>query len=739
MLLRVFTLLALLSLLLVAPSMARAGDPQAASERKTVLVINAYHWGFAWTDAQVSGILQVLRSGDAPPEIFVHDLDALRQPRSDDDGGMVEHLRRRIGDRRVDLVIVTDDPALDFALRHRDVLFPRASVVFSDVRNFDIARVRPDLPITGVRERVDVVGTLAAARKLLPDARRVVVFGNLGGSATGFAHAHEALLKMGSPLPVEQYFDLGLSEILTIVARVSPNDIILPLATAVDDQGRRLDYSEVITRMAQVSPAPVFDITSHRVRAGITVGGSVEDGAAQGRIAAGMALRVLAGSPARSLPVVSAEPVLLFSHAVMERFGLPESRLPEGAELVGKPPGVVERSGAVFWAMLMALVALMLVILVLIANIKRLNRAEAVLEQSEEHLRLAIEGATDGIWDWNLKSGAIYVSPRYHTMLGYEVGELDLGQEALTRQIHPDDREATQARFRAFIAAPDTAFRAEFRMRAKNGEWRWILSRGAVVERKADGRALRVAGSHTDITDAKIAEQRISAALHEKEALLKEIYHRVKNNLQVVASLLTMQGRSVDDPGVTELFEESAARVMAMSQVHEQLYRSHDLASIDFKRYLGQLVERLASQHGRQGVRIESALDDVVLGIETAIPCALIVNELVSNAVKHAFPDGSAGRVQVGLQGDGEDGARLWVEDDGAGLPPGFSPAASRSLGWRLVVGLVNQIGGKLVIGAGSSSRIRNGTRIVIRFQPDAPESRRYADALQVRDDGPSA
>lgn len=732
---RLITLLAVLAAVVLGP-LARAADAGTPpTERRTVLVLNSYHWGFTWTDAQVGGILQVLRGSDAPPDIFIQDLDAMRQPHRDDDAVTIEHLRQRLGDRRVDLVIVTDDPALTFVLQHRSALFPKASVVFSDARNFDPERVPPDLPITGVREHLDVFGTLGAARKLLPDARRVVVFGNLGASATGFSHAHETLFKMGSPVPVEQYFDLGMNEILTIVARLSPSDIILPLATAVDDQGRRLDYSEVIARMARVSPAPVFDITSQRVRAGVTLGGSVEDGAQIGRTAAGMALRVLAGTPARAVPVVDADTTLLFNHGVMTRYGLPESRLPDDAQLIGKPEGVVERSGGIFWAMLAALVALVAVILILIANIKRLNRAEAVLEQSEEHLRLAVQGATDGIWDWNLKTDAVYVSPRYYTMLGYEVGELELSNEALLRQIHPDDRQATEARFREFLAVPDAAFRAEFRMRAKSGEWRWILSRGAVVERKADGRALRVAGSHTDISDAKVAEQRISAALAEKEALLKEIYHRVKNNLQVVASLLTMQGRSVDDPDVRELFDDSAARVLAMSQVHEQLYRSHDLASIDFKRYLGQLLERLASQHGRQGVRIESVLEDVVLGIETAIPCALIVNELVSNAVKHAFPHGSAGRIQVGLQAEGEGSARLWVEDDGVGLPPGFTPATSRSLGWRLVVGLVNQIGGKLVIGAGESSRIRSGTRIEIRFQTDAPESRRYADALPLRDD----
>ena len=211
-------------------------------------------------------------------------------------------------------------------------------MVFSDVRDFDPARVRPDVPITGVRENVDIVGTLGAARKLLPDARRMVVFGNLGGSATGFAHAHEALAQDGQPLPVEQYFDLGLSEILTIVARLSPNDIILPLATAVDDQGRRLDYSEVITRMAQVSPAPVFDITSHRVRDGITIGGSVEDGVTQGRVAAGWpGASSPAPRPGRcrwSMPSRCCSSI-----TVMERFGVPESRLPEGAQLISKAPG----------------------------------------------------------------------------------------------------------------------------------------------------------------------------------------------------------------------------------------------------------------------------------------------------------------------------------------------------------------------------------------------------------------
>lgn len=167
-----------------------------------------------------------------------------------------------------------------------------------------------------------------------------------------------------------------------------------------------------------------------------------------------------------------------------------------------------------------------------------------------------------------------------------------------------------------------------------------------------------------------------------------------------------------------------------MSDVHEQLYRSQDLASIDFKRYLGQLLDRLASQHSRQGVRIDSMLDDVKLGIETAIPCALIVNELVANAIKHAFVGKSGGRVQVGLRAEFDGGAQLWVEDDGVGLPPGFAPEGGRGLGWRLVMGLTNQIGGKLDVKGGAAAE--GGARVVIRFRPQASESRRHADVLKI-------
>lgn len=720
--------LAALCALLVWPVGTARGEG-AALDRKVVLVLNSYHWGYSWTDAQVAGIMEVLNAAPERPEIFLEHMDALRRPAGPDDHFMEDYLRRRFGALRFDLVIVTDDPALEFAVRHHAELFPAASIVFSDARNFDADAVRPDIPVTGIREHLDIAGTLEAARLLLPEARRVVVFGNRAATGSGFARAHDTLLKIPSPIPVEQHTDLLLEDILAKLAGLSAGDIVIPLASAVDAGGRHHDFSSVIQRMAKVSAAPLFDIESQRVKSGITIGGSVEDGVAQGRVAAGMGLRILAGTRARDIPVASPERLLMFSYPVLQRYGIPESRLPAGSVLVGKPPGLYAQYRGIVWATGLALLALVVVIGILIVNIRRRRQAEAVLEQSEEHLRLALDGTTDAAWDWNMQSGAVYVSPRSFTMLGYEPGGFPLDYASWREMVHPDDLAEAERRLQAGSSPDKSPFLAEFRMRAKDGSWRWIRSRGAVVERDAEGKVIRSAGSHTDITDAKRAEQRIEAALNEKEILIKEIYHRVKNNLQVVASLLSMQGRSVEDQGVRALFDESAGRVLAMSQVHEQLYQSRDLASIEFKVYLGQLVARLAAQFARQGIHIDAALDDVVLGIETAIPCALIVNELVSNSVKHAFPDGRAGRVRVGLQVGADDRVVLLVSDDGVGLPPGFVPAQSRSLGWRLVLGLTNQIGGSLEISARGAAE-GGGTQVAIGFRPAAPESQRYVGAL---------
>lgn len=193
------------------------------------------------------------------------------------------------------------------------------------------------------------------------------------------------------------------------------------------------------------------------------------------------------------------------------------------------------------------------------------------------------------------------------------------------------------------------------------------------------------------------AEGELRASLHEKEVLLKEIHHRVKNNLQIVSSLLSLQARDVTDPTLLDLLAESRARILSMALVHEDLYQSGNLASVDFRHYIEKLVARTdASSAGASGVRIECDLDELSLSIDRAVPLGLACNELLTNALKHAFPPERAGgpnTVRVTLRvADGM--AELTVRDNGRGLPGGFDPAAGGTLGMELVWSLAGQLRG---------------------------------------------
>ena len=218
---------------------------------------------------------------------------------------------------------------------------------------------------------------------------------------------------------------------------------------------------------------------------------------------------------------------------------------------------------------------------------------------------------------------------------------------------------------------------------------------------------------------------RVQQALREKEVLLKEIYHRVKNNLQVVSSLLSMQGSKAGAES-RGLLEESANRVKSMALVHEQLYQSQNLSSIAWKDYAEQLLQHLRQSNGdvARRVTVRSDVDNIRLGIETAIPLGLIVNELISNAYKHAFPGNRTGEIVLRLKGLEGGAVALEVNDDGVGLPEGFDPGKVASLGMQLVVSLAQQLDSQLEI------RSEHGARFSLRFVPDEYEARRLAAAI---------
>jgi two-component sensor histidine kinase len=214
---------------------------------------------------------------------------------------------------------------------------------------------------------------------------------------------------------------------------------------------------------------------------------------------------------------------------------------------------------------------------------------------------------------------------------------------------------------------------------------------------------------HKQELNAGAEIKRLRAALREKETLIKEIHHRVKNNIQIISSLLRLQAAAVDDPRFQEAIKASQSRIRSISLIHERLYKSPDLATVDFGEYIGLLAGQIIQVFGAgpTAVTLEVRAGRIRLPPKKAVPCGLIINELVVNALKYAFQPGQKGIIRIEMRRI-KDGHQILVSDDGVGLPDELDLQKPRSLGFQIVADLVRQLDGTIEIirGTGTTFKI---------------------------------
>ncbi|MFB2836313.1 PAS domain S-box protein [Aerosakkonemataceae cyanobacterium BLCC-F167] len=459
-----------------------------------------------------------------------------------------------------------------------------------------------------------------------------------------------------------------------------------------------------------------------------------------------------------------------------------------------------------------------------IKDITERKLGEEKLRSSEERLHLALEASGDGLWDWNVVTGELYLSPQWVKMLDYEVTDLPYHVSTWESLIHPDDRPWVMNKLNSHLQDDSFYYKFEYRLKTKSGEWKWIANYGKVVMRDRNGMPLRMIGIHrdindrkqaelaliysrdlkeaifnestdaiflvdaetllnvdcnrravelfevdsrdellniegqslqkfrftdaeltnivaeirtqgfwkremeyvtkkgkvfwgnfttkqievagkkfnlgrvTDITNRKQADDKLRASLKEKEVLLREIHHRVKNNLQVIYSLLNLQSKYIKEEKILEIFRECKNRVRAMAMIHEQLYISKNMSQIKLDDYIKNLAQELFRSYKLPGslISLYTELDEnVFLDTDLAVSYGLIVNELISNCLKYAFPQVRKGEVRVKAKLDSENKLTLIVGDNGVGLPQHFNLEESKHLGLRIVKLLAQQIGGE--------------------------------------------
>jgi len=235
-----------------------------------------------------------------------------------------------------------------------------------------------------------------------------------------------------------------------------------------------------------------------------------------------------------------------------------------------------------------------------------------------------------------------------------------------------------------------------------------LLKYGEHLEEQVEQRTVEL---QREIIERKRMERRIRASLKEKEVLLKEVHHRVKNNMQVIISMLNLQSGCIDDEQAIEAFRKSQNRIRTMALVHEKLYQTKDLARIDFAEYIRDLTNYLLSAYGpgAGAIALKINIEDISLSMDTALPCGMILNELITNSIKHAFPGGRGGEIFIELRSD-SDNLILTVGDNGAGIPEDLDLPNAESLGLQLIDSFVEQLEGSVELNR------KDGTELRITF-----------------------
>jgi PAS domain S-box-containing protein len=360
--------------------------------------------------------------------------------------------------------------------------------------------------------------------------------------------------------------------------------------------------------------------------------------------------------------------------------------------------------------------------MVIAAVIAERRRIEEGLRESEARNRAILETALDSIVTMDHQGRILDFNPAAERTFGHRRAEV-IGRP-VADLISPAPRQRDRKGPAYQLAAGErylTEGRIELAgLRADGSEFPMEL---AITRTPPNGPPV-FTGYLRDITERRRTEDRLIASLNEKEVLLKEIHHRVKNNLQIISSLLNLQSAQIKDSRSLEAFRESQNRVRSLALIHEKLYQSRDLATLDFRDYVRTLATRLFLSYrvNPDSIRLQLNVGDVSLRVDTAVLCGMIINELISNSLKYAFPEGGAGVVAVSLETDADHTATLMVRDDGVGFPKDVDFRNTESLGLQLVVSLTQQLEGTIELDTSQGTAFK----IVFpeaRFSPHAARS----------------
>ncbi len=515
------------------------GEPATPAVRN-ILVLHSYQAGPEWVAHINEGIASVFAADTRFEAVYRYEyMNVLDSNPAD----YAQVYGLRLGGLLFDLVLCVDEPALEFVVANRERFFRGVPVVFCSVESLSAKLLAGMSGITGVTEDQDLGSTLWLALRLHPNTRRVIMLVNrrVVAERGTFRQLQRVIREELAPgLDVRFWEDPRRSEVLRRAPSLPRDTVVVAMSFFLDDAGRPLPLASSVRQIAEALPVPMYSSWESLLGHGI-VGGMISSGFQQGQSAAWFGLRILKGESPDSIPVLHyGANRYMFDYERLRRFGISLQQLPEDSVVINRPVGFFERYRTVIWvaAVVIALLATALVLSWVYTLIQ--SRLQRLIQDSEQRLSSALEASGGGIWEYDPPAGRVYFDPRWFGMLGYEADELPQEYSTWAGLLHPEDREMAEEAVRRHVAE-GTDFKLEFRLRAKDGSWRWIQSNGTILERDGLGRVLRLVGIHLDVTSSRTTEEVIRESARR--------YHFLYEKSPSISLVIGLDGRLRDVNG----------------------------------------------------------------------------------------------------------------------------------------------------------------------------------------------
>ncbi len=614
----------LFSLLLVLPIIASEN-----LNKTNILLLNSYHQGYQWSDNITNSIESEFLSRLPEIRLYIEYMDTKKHTESEYYKKLENIYRIKYKNIKLTAMICSDDNAFNFATNNQK-LFQNAPIVFCGVASVDSSKLLKHHNFTGILETFDVKSNIDLILKLHPDTRNLYFI--IENTLTGREHK-KAFEKYQSMYPQLQFIyldgkDLTTEQLLDTLSVLPQNSIVFPVHWSKDKNNHFQDTNKMYPLICQTSSAPTYGLTDVMTWDGV-IGGKMREGKKVGQQSVDLMIQILEGKKPQDIPIIPETPTIYsFDYNLLNKHNIPLSLIPPSSQILNRPFSFYEYHKSAIWLSVSIISFLLFIIFVLYLIIVNRKKKEHELVTSQQHYKKLIETSPDAVILLNL-DGKIQFTSEHSKILFCKNKSSSLEDKTIYDFIQDPFKE-TLGKILSTIEIKKSLKKIELEFVRQDGSTFTGETNFSIFYNPQHSTFVVIAAIR-DVTLMKENEKQLDKSLKEKEILLKEIHHRVKNNMQIIHSLLNLQASFIIKSSLGNIFNNTKNLIMAIFLVHAKIYNTEKPDEIEFSDYISSIIQHI-TQNQKNKPKIYMNITTVSIDLDRAIPCGLLITELINNA-----------------------------------------------------------------------------------------------------------